>query len=126
MEKLADIKGFVQIEDVSFYIFLAILAFIVLVLIFVGFKIYDYLKNKGKSKKQIAKENLENLDFKDSKKSAYTISKFAPYLLEDEGQKDMFKKLEKTLIKYKYQKNVPDFSDEDKKVFKTFMDLCNV
>lgn len=125
MDKLVEIKDFAQISDSSFYIFLAIVASVLLILVFLGYKIYRYFTKRVKSHKQIAKENLENLDFTNSKKSAYTISKFTPYLLEDDGQRDMFKKLEKALIKYKYQKDVPAFLDEDKRLFNTLMDLCN-
>lgn len=125
MEKLVDIKDFVQISDSSFYIFLAIVAFVLLILALLGYKIYRYFAKKSKSEKQIARENLEKLDFKYSKKSAYTISKFAPYLIEDDAQRDTFEKLEKALVKYKYQKDVPSFSAQDRKLFNTLMDLCN-
>lgn len=126
MDKLVDIKDFAQIPDFSLYMFVGILLFGFLVLVFIGLKIYKYFKVKTKSEKQIAKEMLENLDFSNAKKSAYTISKFAPILVENEASKDLLLKLQPLLAKYKYQKNVPDFSQKDKEKFNTFMKVCNV
>ncbi len=126
MEKLVDIKDFVHVSDNSLYIFLALCIFGLLSLVFVAYKIFYMYKKRGKSQRQKAKEILEKLDFKDAKKSAYTISKYALFVAKDDMQKEFLSELNKELLKYKYQKNVPTFSQKDKEKFKTFMDLCDV
>lgn len=125
MDKLVDIKDFTQVPDVSLYIFLSLTLFVLLVLVFAGLKLYKYLKSKGKSDKEKAKEILQNLDFKNAKLCAYTITKYAPFLVENDASSDMLEELTNSLSKYKYQKNVPEFNQKDKEMFKTFMDLCN-
>lgn len=125
MDKLIDIKGFVDVPDVSLYLFLAILIFAFLLLIFAGLKAYKYFKTKGKNPKDIAKKKLSNLDFKDAKKAAYAISKYGLDLAQNDNQKEFLDELSRDLAKYKYQKNVPEFADEDKKRLKTFMELCD-
>lgn len=126
MDKLVDIKGFVDIPDASLYIFLAIVIFTILVLIFLGLKIYRYFSNSKKDLKLISREKLTNLDFKNSKDTAYTISKYAPFLVENDAQKEFLDEFLQSLAIYKYQKTVPEFTKEDMEKLKTFMDLCNV
>ncbi|PID48153.1 MAG: hypothetical protein CR967_01310 [Proteobacteria bacterium] len=126
MEEFVDIKDFVLVDDFSFYWFLALCFFGVLLLFFILYKLFYIFKKRGKSKLAIAKENLQKLDFIDPKKTAYTISKNAPLLAQNDMQKEFLEELNASLSKYKYQKNVPSFSEEDKDRFKTFMDLCDV
>ncbi len=126
MEKLIDIKDFTQVDDSSFYLFLALCVLAAFILVFLTFKILKFFKLKAKSKKQKAKEALKNIDFTDSKHTAYKISKFAPFITESEAQKGLLNELLKTLEKYKYQKNVPPFNEDDKLHVKMFLEACDV
>ncbi len=126
MEKLAPIKDFIQVSDVSLYIFIFLLSFGVLVLIFAVLRVISFLKHKQKSQIQIAKEKLKNIDFSNSKQASYDISKYAIYLTQNSSHEEFLNELNQRLAKYKYQKNVPEFSEVDKIEFKKFMELCNV
>jgi len=110
MEGLKDIKGLIQIEDYSLYIFI----FLILVcLIFFGFlikKILDYKRVISPLKK--AKLQLKNLDLSDSKTTAYKLTKFGKILSDED-----FSYLEK----YKYKKEVISFLDEDIEKIKGFL-----
>lgn len=125
MDKLVDIKGFVEVFDISFYLFLGTLTLIFLILIFSSLKIYKYFKTKEQSSTKKAKEKLKNLDFTNPKKAAYTISKYAPILATNELRKDLLSELTQELSKYKYQKNVPNFTTKDREKFNIFLEVCN-
>lgn len=120
MEKLRDIKDLMVIEEYSLYIFIAIVLISLLLLSFIVKKLF--FRKIKKSPIQIAKENLCNLDFSNSKKSSYKLSKYMAFLLEEEE----FKKLEKTLVKYKYKKTVLEFLKEDLEEIKSLLVKYNV
>lgn len=126
MDKLKDIKDFVQVPDFSIYIFTAIVIVGFCVLFIVILKIYQFFKKRVKSKAQIAREKLSQIDFKNAKQTAYEISKYAIFLLDNTASQDLYNKLEKALEKYKYKKEVPEFSQEDITLFNSFKDICNV
>jgi len=115
MEKLRDIKDLMVIEEYSLYIFIAIVLMSLLLLSFIIKKLF--FRKIKKSPMQIAKENLCNLDFLNSKKSAYKLSKYAVFLLEEEE----FKNLEIILFKYKYKKIELEFLKEDLEEIKSLL-----
>ncbi len=125
MEKLADIKDFTQVSDYSFYLFIFLCLLALLIVGFLVYKIFHFFKHKQKSKREIALEVLKNIDFSNSKKASYAISKYGAYLPQNEAGEEFLQRLNEKLAKYKYQKIVPEFSDEDRKEFKAFMDLCD-
>ncbi len=125
MEKLVDIKDFVEVVEPSLYIFIALCIVVALVLMFAFYKLFSLFKKRAKSTEVLAKEALQDLDFKDAKKTAYAISKNALVLAKSDMQKEFLDELNQALVKYKYQKNVPSFSDKDKEKFETFMELCD-
>ncbi len=126
MEQLVDIKPFVTVDDSSLYIFIALCLAAALLLIFAILKLVSFYKNRKPSPREKAYKNLSSIDFKNAKSSAYTISKNAFILAQSELQKEYLQELNEALEKYKYQKNVPDFKQEDKQKLKTFMELCDV
>ncbi|WP_024954853.1 hypothetical protein [Sulfurospirillum arcachonense] len=111
MEGLRDIKGLISIEDYSLYIFIIIVFLALIVLYFLIKKIV--LKKRAKDPIKIAKKELKNLDLEDTKTSAYTLSKYAPLLSEEDFA---------YLKKYKYKKNIEEFSNEDLEKIKRFID----
>ena len=110
MESLRDIKGLVAVEDYSLYIFIVIVIISLVVLYFIIKKIINFKRVISPIK--VAKKELKRLDLSDTKKSSYLISKYAPLLSEDD-----FEYLEK----YKYKKEVIDFSKEDLEKIKGFL-----
>ena len=82
---------------------------------------------KLKTKEQDWYAQLENLDFIDIKKTAYTISKYASLLAKEERQIRLLNELNEDLSKYKYKKEVSaNFSKEIKNKFTIFMDTIDV
>ncbi len=111
MEKLKDIKGLLYVDDYSLYIF-ALLVIISLLVLYFLIKIIINFKRKL-SPEKLAKMELKNIDLTDIKKSSYTLSRYAPVLSEEN-----FEYLEK----YKYKKEVIDFTKEDLQKIKGFLD----
>lgn len=111
LEGLKDIKGLLVIEDYSLYIFIVIVLVCLILLYFIIKKII--IRFRVKTAIKIAKQKLKNIDLSDSKKSAYMISKYAPYLSQED-----FSYLEK----YKYKKHNREYEPEDLANIKRFLD----
>ncbi len=124
LKSLKDIKSIVHVPDVSFYIFLGLV--VVGIVIFVSIIIYilNILKNRKKSKRKLYIERLKSIDFKDSKKAAYEITKYARKIADTKESKDILEQLLKELDRYKYIKNPPEFDEKSKKYMKLFFEVC--
>jgi len=120
MDKLRDIKGLMEIHEYSMYI-LMIIVFVVLLLLYFILKNFIFKKRKI-SKLKIAKKNLKNIDFLNSKKSAYTLSKYVIYVATNEE----VEKLDLMLEKYKYKKDSQRFAEADLEKIKIFLSEHNV
>ena len=110
MEELKDIKGLVQVDDYTLYIFILIVIISLIVLYFIIKKIVNH--KRVISPVKVAKKELKNIDLSDSRKASYKLSKYAPFVSEEN-----FEYLEK----YKYKKEVTDFSEEDLEKIKGFL-----
>ena len=110
VEGLRDIKGLINVEDYSLYIFIAIVIISLILLYFIVKKIINYKRVVSPIK--IAKKELKNLDLSDSKTASYKLTKYGKLLSEED-----FDYLEK----YKYKKEVIDFLDEDLKKIEGFL-----
>ena len=111
MDQLRDIKGLMAIDDYSLYIFIALVIGL-LIFLYMSIKfIVKFLRKNTPIK--IAKKKLQAVDLNDTKQSAYTITKYAPFLNKEED----FSYLEK----YKYKKESLEFSREDKENVQGFL-----
>jgi len=111
VDQLRDIKGLMAIEDYSLYVFIAlVIGLLVLIYLFIKFLVNFLRKN---TPIKIAKKKLKTLDLSDTKLSAYTVTKYAPYLTQEED----FSYLEK----YKYKKENLEFLQEDKENLERFL-----
>ncbi len=110
MEELKDIKGLVGVEDYSLYVFIAVVLLVLVVLYFVIKQILTY--KRVISPLKVAKKELKKLDLSDSKTASYKLTKYAPLLSQES-----FEYLEK----YKYKKEVTEFSGEDLEKIKGFL-----
>jgi len=102
--QINDIKTIVEIPDFSIYLYygLIIISFcIVLALIYF---VYNYFKSKKHSPEKEYLSILKNIDLKNQKKSAYTISKYGRLLVKDERQQRLFEELHHSLEEFKYKK----------------------
>ena len=126
LAKLKDIKPPVEVPDSSFWLFLAlIIAFLLLLLaLFYWFKYKKSSKRRRRFDPVLeAKEKLKRIDFTDSKMAVYTFDEYLPVLIgDDEEMLKSFENLQKDLEKYKYKKDVPKLSEEDRLKIKNFID----
>ena len=112
--KIHDIKPIVDIQEYSFYYFLGI-SFVAL--LFVGaiaFLIYKYIKQKKAY--NVKKEHfkiINELDFTNTKESAYAITLYGATFKDDSDRhKEMYKNIVDRLEVYKYKKDVEVFDKE--------------
>ena len=110
MERLRDIKGLVHVDDYSLYVFIFIVLIILFLLYFIIKKIINYKRVISPIKR--AKKELNNLDLSNSKVASYKLTKYGNILKNED-----FEYLEK----YKYKKEVVDFTEEDLQKIKGFL-----
>lgn len=126
LSKLNDIKELEKIPDNSIFIF-ALLVFLgFLVLLSIIFLIIKFFKNRKKSPRKIYFEILKQIDFENSKKSAYLITKYARLVASNEREKKLANELIDELEKYKYKKNVENINNEIKNKYSIFMEALDV
>jgi len=124
LDKLKDIKPIVPIQDHSFLLFLVAILLLILILIAIVSYFLFFKKKKRRRKKltqkEIALQNLKNLDFTNDKQIAYTFSKDA-YLFLNEQNSQKYHEIEKKLSSYKYKKDIPSMPKELKDEIKQFI-----
>lgn len=126
LSKLHDIKELEKIPDNSIFIFSILLFLTILILLVITFFIIKIFKNRKKSDRKKYYELLKNIDFNDSKKSAYEITKYARLLANNEREKKLCEELIEELEKYKYKKNVDNINNTIKIKHSVFMDSLDV
>ena len=120
MEELKDIKGFVEVPDESFFYFMLTAISIVVLVALLAWLALWLRKPKRKSKrltpKELAKLELQKIDFSDTKEAVYSFSENAQIISpEHPALLDLLPKLET----YKFKKEVPELSSEDIEKMKT-------
>ena len=126
LSKLNDIKELEKIPDNSIFIFSFLIFLAILILITLSFFLIKFFKNRKKSPRKIYFEILKNIDFSDSKKSAYVITKYSRLITTNEREKKLANELIEELEKYKYKKNIEKIDDTIKAKFLVFMDSLDV
>ena len=111
--QLRDIKPLLEIPDSSYTIYWGLIIFgsllLLGILFFVGKKFWE---NRKINLEKGYLEALKNIDWKDTKKSAYEATHYARLLATDERRRELFSQLEPMLEQYKYKK-VVDALDVD-------------
>ena len=125
-EQLKDIKPLLEIPDNSYYIYWGLIIFVALlllgVLFFVAKKLWD------NRKENLAKgylQKLKEIDWKDTKKSAYEATHYARLLAVDERRIKLFEQLEPLLEQYKYKKEVETVDDDTRNRFNLFVQVAD-
>ena len=124
MSGLKDIRGLSQVPDLSYYLFLSLCLLGVILLIVAFVYLLNIVKNLKRSKRKIYIQRLKQVNFKDSKKAAYEISKYARKVADTKESKEILEQLLKEIERYKYVKNPPEFDKDSKKYLKLFMEVC--
>ncbi len=126
LSKLHDIKPLVQIPDNSFFVYLALVVTTILFIVIVVFLLIKLYKNRKKSDRKKYFEILENIDFTNSKQSAYDITKYSRLLARSDREIRLCEELIEELDKYKYKKQVEEIDKKIKAKFSNFMDVIDV
>lgn len=126
LSKLHDIKELERIPDNSIFIFSILVFLAILVLLLITFFIIKLFKNRKTNDRKKYYEILKNIDFNDSKKSAYDITKYARLLASNDREKRLCEELIEELENYKYKKNVDDIDNSIKTKYSVFMDALDV
>jgi uncharacterized protein YozE (UPF0346 family) len=126
LSKLHDIKELEKIPDNSIFIF-SIFIFLGIILVLTAiFLFIKYLKNKRISDRKTYYNILKNIDFSDSKKAAYTITKYSRLLVSNDREKKLANELIEDLEFFKYKKDVKEIDKMSKAKFLTFMEVLDV
>jgi hypothetical protein len=123
---LKDIKPLLEIPDNSYYIYWGLILFASLLLVGVLFFVLKKLWDNRKI--NLAKGYLEairNIDWVDTKKSAYEATHYARLLATDERRKELFSQLEPMLEKYKYKKEVDDVDHDTQNKFNLYVQVAD-
>lgn len=121
MEKLKDIKDIVEVPDNSIFVFIGLIA---IILITISFGIYLF-KNREKrrkkiSPKEIALKRLKELNFLDTKSVVYRFEEFGRLFLDDKNREE-FDLISKELIVYKYKRDIPTLDSRVEERIKRFI-----
>ncbi|CAC9570135.1 hypothetical protein [uncultured Gammaproteobacteria bacterium] len=121
MDTLKDIKPLVDIADHSFTYLLVLLFVVLLMALLAGYFGWKNFQLKRRNdKKRKALNLLKNLDFNDSKLTAYTFSRYANVLVNDNNAVD-FEKINTALLAYKYKEKVAQLEPDLIKKIKDFL-----
>jgi len=124
--QLRDIKPLLEIPDSSYYVYWGLIVFATVlglaILFFVAKKWWDNRKTN------LAKgylSALKQIDWKDSKKSAYEATHYARLLATNERTKEIFSQLESMLEQYKYKKTVDAIDPETRNKFNLYVQVAD-
>ncbi len=126
IEQLRDIKPLLEIPDNSYYIFWGLVIFGIVLLLFILFFVAKKLWENRKA--NLAKEylaKLKEIDWKDTKKSAYEATHYARLLATDERREKLFEQLEPMLEQYKYKKVVEMVDEEIRNQFNLYVQVAD-
>lgn len=124
--ELHDIKGLVEIPDYSFILFCILVGLGIILIIAILYFIISYFRNKKQNQRKSWYKTLQELDLSDTKKAAYTITKYGTLLAQSEREKKIIKQIISQLEDHKYKKEVPPLSKQIKSEFHIFMESVDV
>jgi biopolymer transport protein ExbD len=121
---IEDIEGLEKIDDFSLLIMI-VLVIIIMIAILLLYKWYKTKINRPPSKEELALKGITNIDFSNSKRASYLITKYGYILAKSEKSKEIYKELLNNISKYKYKKDVDEFDEESKKLYKLFIEVVS-
>jgi len=124
--QLRDIKPLLEIPDSSYYIYWGLIIFTSLLLIGILFFVVKKLWDNRKV--NLAKgylEAIKNIDWQDTKKSAYAATHYARLLATDDRRKELFSQLEPMLEQYKYKKEIDALDADTQNKFNLYVQVAN-
>ncbi|SFP75684.1 hypothetical protein [Hydrogenimonas thermophila] len=123
---IRDIKPLLPIPDISIYFFIVIVGITIVVFIAVLIFIWKWWQKHKTSNPRIEwLRELDRMDYSNSKKVAYIMTKYGRLLAEDKRREEILEQLIPRLEKYKYKKDVPPLDDETKRYIKLFIEMSH-
>jgi len=124
--QLKDIKPLLEIPDTSYYIYWGLIIFAALLVVgtlfFVLKKFWD---NRKVNLEKGYLEAIKNIDWADTKKSAYEATHYARLLATDERRQEIFTQLEPMLEQYKYKKEVDELDADTRNKFNLYVQVAD-
>ncbi len=124
--QLKDIKPLLEIPDITYYIYWGLILFVSLLavgtLFFVLKKLWD---NRKINLEKGYMEAIKNIDWIDTKKSAYEATHYARLLATDARRKELFSQLEPMLEQYKYKKEVDALDADTRNKFNLYVQVAD-
>ena len=126
MEKLRDIKPFIELSDYSLVLFIFTLI-IGLILAYKLFKTtYKYtIENCKVDCQKYYFYMYSNLDWSNPKEAAYLATKYGAILAKDKRRKELFEQLRVRLDNYKYTKNATKIDKETINYYNLYKQVCD-
>ena len=124
--KLHDIKALSQIPDYSIFLYYGLIFLIVLVLLLLILTIFKYFNNKKPNMKKVYLKELEDIDYSESKTSAYKLTKLIRALASSDREKKLAHEIIDELEKYKYKKEVKKIDEKIKGKISIFIGMIDV
>ena len=123
---IRDIKPLLPIPDVSLYLLVGMVVAGVLMvgtLLYFGWRWWRSHRKKDPRLVWLAK--LDQIDYNDPKKAAYTMTRYGRLLAEDKRREEILHQLLPKLERYKYQKEVPPLDEETKRFMRLFIEMSH-
>jgi hypothetical protein len=126
LSKLHDIKELEKIPDNSIFIFSILIFAGIILMITIIFLFIKYFNNRKVSDRKTYFNILKNIDFDDSKKAAYIITKYSRLVANNDREKKLANELIEELEFFKYKKSVNKIDKLTKAKYSTFMEILDV
>lgn len=124
---LNDIAPLVEIDDYSFYYFIALVVLIGAGVLTLMFFVLKYVRNRRKTARRIAYEELCSIDLSDPKKAAYSMGELGRVFAHDNERTDKaFHALFERLEPYKYAPNVDPIDEETLGYYRLYLGIIDV
>ncbi|NPA27889.1 MAG: hypothetical protein GXN91_02405 [Epsilonproteobacteria bacterium] len=126
MDNLRDIRGFIEISDYSFWLFISTLIVGLILGIIFFKKGFEYAKSRCKIDCQrYFLYRFKNVDWSNPKKAAYEATYYGRFLATDKRRMELFKQLKQRLAKYKYQKEIKEIDKETLNYYNLYKQVCD-
>jgi len=122
-----DIHPLVEVPDVSLYYFLGLAGVTVIGVAAFFFYVLKITRKKRVNIRKIKYKELENIDWGNPKKAAYTISETGRFFANDnERCQKAYENLFERLEAYKYARNVNAIDSETVGYYKLYLEIIDV
>jgi len=120
--KINDIKSIVEVDDYSFYILILLVLMATAIVILFIYYLYKKIKNKKINFQKNYIQKLKDINVSESKRAAYSITKYTQLLHKNERQLSLANELILELDKYKYKKETGSFDENTLNLYKKLLE----